>query len=100
MSERFPRTALEVQLREKRREAAARRRAEARRAAPAAPKRTTTEAGPAIPRTLEPGAAIEAWFDAQGWTPFAFQREVWAAFGRGESGLVHAATGTGQTYAA
>ena len=24
-------------------------------------------------------AAAEAWFSARGWTPHAFQREVWAA---------------------
>ena len=43
---------------------------------------------------------IESWFAAGGWTPFEFQREVWAAYQRGESGLIHAATGTGKTYAA
>ena len=40
------------------------------------------------------------WFAAQGWSPFAFQEEVWAAYGRGESGLIHAPTGMGKTYAA
>jgi len=44
-------------------------------------------------------AQVEAWFGSRGWTPFAFQREVWEAYRRGESGLVHAATGTGKTYA-
>jgi ATP-dependent Lhr-like helicase len=44
--------------------------------------------------------AIEEWFQAQGWSPFAFQREVWEAYCAGESGLVHAATGTGKTFAA
>lgn len=43
---------------------------------------------------------FEEWFASRGWTPFAFQREVWDAYGRGESGLVHAATGTGKTLAA
>jgi ATP-dependent Lhr-like helicase len=43
---------------------------------------------------------VDAWFAARGWTPFAFQREVWDAYAAGESGLVHAATGTGKTYAA
>jgi ATP-dependent Lhr-like helicase len=42
---------------------------------------------------------IEAWFAARGWTPFAFQREVWAAMAGGESGLLHATTGSGKTYA-
>jgi ATP-dependent Lhr-like helicase len=42
---------------------------------------------------------FEAWFASRGWSPFAFQREVWAAYRAGESGLVHAPTGTGKTYA-
>nr|HET7859764.1 ligase-associated DNA damage response DEXH box helicase [Caldimonas sp.] len=41
----------------------------------------------------------EAWFAAQRWRPFAFQREVWAAMAAGESGLLHATTGSGKTYA-
>jgi ATP-dependent Lhr-like helicase len=40
------------------------------------------------------------WFERRGWQPFAFQREVWEAYLAGESGLIHAATGTGKTYAA
>lgn len=43
---------------------------------------------------------VDAWFRAQGWEPFAFQREVWQAYLEGESGLIHSATGTGKTYAA
>ncbi|HEY7396403.1 MAG TPA: DEAD/DEAH box helicase, partial [Gemmatimonadaceae bacterium] len=43
---------------------------------------------------------LESWFALRGWTPFAFQREVWRAYREGESGLVHAATGTGKTLAA
>jgi ATP-dependent Lhr-like helicase len=42
---------------------------------------------------------IEAWFEARGWAPFAFQREVWASMLDGESGLLHATTGSGKTYA-
>src|SRR4051812_9544209 len=45
-------------------------------------------------------AAARAWFDAQGWSPFPFQEAVWAAYARGESGLIHAPTGMGKTYAA
>src|SRR5947208_13317636 len=45
-------------------------------------------------------AAARAWFDAQGWSPFPFQENVWAAYARGESGLVHAPTGMGKTCAA
>jgi ATP-dependent helicase Lhr and Lhr-like helicase len=43
---------------------------------------------------------VERWFRSGGWRPFPFQREVWDAYLAGESGLVHAATGTGKTYAA
>jgi len=43
---------------------------------------------------------VDAWFAASGWTPFDFQREVWDAYRRGESGLIHSATGTGKTLAA
>ena len=41
----------------------------------------------------------ERWFSSQGWKPFGFQREVWDAVARGESGLIHATTGAGKTYA-
>ena len=44
-------------------------------------------------------AAVEAWFAARGWLPFDFQREVWAAMDGGRSGLLHATTGSGKTYA-
>lgn len=43
---------------------------------------------------------VDAWFDARGWKPFPFQRQVWAAYLKGQSGLIHAPTGTGKTYAA
>lgn len=52
------------------------------------------------PDRADPLARIEAWFASRGWKPFAFQREVWQAYGAGESGLVHAATGTGKTLSA
>src|ERR1700712_330608 len=41
----------------------------------------------------------QTWFDHRGWQPFAFQREVWAAMAAGRSGLLHATTGSGKTYA-
>ncbi len=44
-------------------------------------------------------ARVERWFASRAWTPFRFQREVWTAYLAGESGLVHAATGTGKTLA-
>lgn len=40
------------------------------------------------------------WFKSRGWKPLSFQREVWDAYLAGESGLIHAATGTGKTLAA
>ncbi|HYJ78799.1 MAG TPA: DEAD/DEAH box helicase, partial [Longimicrobiaceae bacterium] len=50
--------------------------------------------------SVAPLDRVEGWFAARGWKPFAFQRQVWAAYLAGESGLIHAATGTGKTYAA
>jgi ATP-dependent Lhr-like helicase len=42
----------------------------------------------------------EAWFEARGWQVFGFQRTVWQAYLDGQSGLIHAPTGTGKTLAA
>lgn len=42
---------------------------------------------------------IEQWFADRGWTAFPFQREVWDAVQAGESGLLHATTGAGKTFA-
>ena len=44
-------------------------------------------------------AAVLAWMAARGWSPFDFQRAVWRAMQAGESGLLHATTGAGKTYA-
>lgn len=41
----------------------------------------------------------QQWFSARGWKPFAFQKEVWSAVKQGQSGLLHASTGSGKTYA-
>jgi ATP-dependent Lhr-like helicase len=49
--------------------------------------------------TALPFAPARAWFATQGFTPFPFQEEVWSAYLRGESGLVHAPTGMGKTLA-
>ena len=43
--------------------------------------------------------AVAGWFAARGWRSFAFQREVWRAMAAGRSGLLHATTGAGKTYA-
>ncbi len=39
------------------------------------------------------------WFADRHWKPFPFQKQVWAAVKAGESGLLHASTGAGKTYA-
>lgn len=52
-----------------------------------------------MPATDDAITRIERWFTSRGWTPFPFQREVWRAYLAGESGLIHAATGTGKTLA-
>ena len=49
--------------------------------------------------TATDASVADAWFAARGWQPFAFQREVWAAMVAGRSGLLHATTGSGKTYA-
>jgi ATP-dependent Lhr-like helicase len=43
--------------------------------------------------------SAEGWFAAHRWRPFDFQREVWAHVAAGNSGLLHATTGSGKTYA-
>ncbi len=42
---------------------------------------------------------LDAWFAARGWKVFPFQRAVWKAAVAGQSGLLHANTGAGKTYA-
>ena len=43
--------------------------------------------------------SAEGWFAAHGWQPFEFQRAVWGHVAAGRSGLLHATTGSGKTYA-
>jgi ATP-dependent helicase Lhr and Lhr-like helicase len=43
--------------------------------------------------------AIDQWFTHQAWQAFEFQREVWAHMAAGRSGVLHATTGSGKTYA-
>ena len=47
----------------------------------------------------ETAQAIDAWFSQRGWKVFPFQRAVWKAALAGQSGLLHANTGAGKTYA-
>ncbi|MDG6400030.1 ligase-associated DNA damage response DEXH box helicase [Pseudomonas quasicaspiana] len=41
----------------------------------------------------------QRWFSERSWKPFPFQKEVWSAVKQGHSGLLHASTGSGKTYA-
>lgn len=43
---------------------------------------------------------LRAWMRSRGWTPHAFQEEVWRDHLEGRSGLVHVPTGAGKTLAA
>lgn len=43
--------------------------------------------------------ALANWFRQRHWTPFDYQREALKAYRSGQSGLVHAPTGTGKTIA-
>jgi ATP-dependent helicase Lhr and Lhr-like helicase len=51
------------------------------------------------PRPAPGRLAAEQWLAARGWQAFDFQREVWAAIAQGRSGMLHATTGSGKTYA-
>ncbi len=51
------------------------------------------------PAAGAPWPEADAWFRGRGWTPFPFQQEVWTAMAEGRSGLLHATTGAGKTYA-
>jgi ATP-dependent helicase Lhr and Lhr-like helicase len=42
---------------------------------------------------------LQAWLNEKQWKAFAFQRQVWQSIGQGDSGLLHATTGSGKTYA-
>lgn len=44
--------------------------------------------------------SLKDWFRSKGWKPFPYQRETWEAYLSGDSGLVHAPTGMGKSYAA
>ncbi|WP_404822414.1 ligase-associated DNA damage response DEXH box helicase [Noviherbaspirillum aerium] len=57
---------------------------------------------PTAPKDKPPQAAgedVDRWFERRGWQVFPFQRAVWQAAGEGRSGLLHATTGSGKTYA-
>ncbi len=52
------------------------------------------------PGPMPPPEAIDAWLASRGIRPFPFQRETWDHVVAGRSGLLHATTGAGKTYAA
>jgi ATP-dependent helicase Lhr and Lhr-like helicase len=54
--------------------------------------RAAAEVAPAL-------TAVEGWLRSRGWEAFGFQREVWQAVAQGRSGMLHATTGSGKTYA-
>lgn len=90
------------------RKKSASRKAEARPAAEAdAGSAGTAQVGPTVEAeaglTAKEDSRLDparAWFNERGWSPFPFQEEVWQRYLRGQSGLIHAATGYGKTYAA
>ncbi|MGF1571784.1 MAG: ligase-associated DNA damage response DEXH box helicase [Sumerlaeia bacterium] len=43
---------------------------------------------------------LEKWFEGKKWKLFEFQHKAVTAYAKGESGLIHAPTGMGKTYAA
>lgn len=45
-------------------------------------------------------ARLTEWFAQNGWQPADFQHTAWDAYARGESGLIHSATGSGKSLAA
>ncbi|MCY7319854.1 MAG: DEAD/DEAH box helicase, partial [Ramlibacter sp.] len=46
-----------------------------------------------------PASPVEQWLAGRGWQSFPFQREVWETVAQGRSGMLHATTGSGKTYA-
>ena len=61
----------------------------------AAPRERRSRPGP-----MPPPEAIDAWLASIPVEPFAFQRETWEHVVAGRSGLLHATTGAGKTWAA
>ncbi|PWF55655.1 ligase-associated DNA damage response DEXH box helicase [Massilia glaciei] len=68
---------------------------------PAAAAPAPVAAVPAVPAAeIVPATdTADAWFAVREWKIFPFQRAVWKAALQGKSGLLHATTGSGKTYA-
>ena len=43
--------------------------------------------------------SVEQWFKSQNWEVQAFQKQCWKAYSQGKSGMLHAPTGSGKTFA-
>jgi ATP-dependent helicase Lhr and Lhr-like helicase len=61
------------------------------------PQESANHAAPLLSQLDE--QAVQSWFEQQGWQPFEYQLQVWKAFQKGHSGLLHATTGAGKTLA-
>ncbi|MBC7415805.1 MAG: ligase-associated DNA damage response DEXH box helicase [Herminiimonas sp.] len=66
--------------------------------APARPA-TPSQSDPAVPSGFPAATTTDDWFAVRDWKIFPFQRAVWKAAMQGKSGLLHATTGSGKTYA-
>ena len=42
---------------------------------------------------------VQKWFENKKWTPQDFQKKCWKAYSEGKSGMLHAPTGSGKTFA-
>src|SRR4051812_23086225 len=65
------------------------------------PARATARHNASTPMArTEPTPQVAAqWLGSRGWSALPFQQEVWSAIAQGRSGLLHATTGSGKTYA-
>ncbi|MES2636328.1 MAG: ligase-associated DNA damage response DEXH box helicase [Pseudomonadota bacterium] len=52
-----------------------------------------------VSKRTEKFSLSNTWFSQHAWQPFPFQLQVWRAVAKGQSGMLHATTGAGKTYA-
>ncbi|MDB5802058.1 MAG: putative ATP-dependent helicase [Rhodocyclales bacterium] len=67
---------------------------------PIKPRRPRVRSSGRMPSAGMMQAQLDHWFSSRGWHIFSFQREVWDHAANGRSGLLHATTGAGKTWAA
>jgi ATP-dependent Lhr-like helicase len=65
----------------------------------ASPAKNARKPSPTLGDANSTFADASAWFASRGWSVFEFQRQVWAHILARESGMLHATTGSGKTYA-